>query len=266
MKKIISLILTAMLVVSLVASAYAESAVGFTPTDVMQWYLEDLDDANPTVQSSYIAAHLVENLVYVTGLNANEEQLDSLESIMSTLREVWNDTELSDEQRLGIHCVYILKTLIVLAHESDPSGTYNELLQGIVDDYNEADATIKTADMQAVNALYTSVKLAALVVEECCTSQEQIDQIEAGLSELNAESKAASVAYDHMIIGTKWLRKMLGAFAKLNNPNCADAIDQEKELREGIVAEMTEPMEIVNQYLTSSMFVLGLFTGDYSLN
>jgi len=265
MKKIISVILTAALLVSLVTAAYAESALGYTPTDIMEWYLTDPDDVDVTEQSANVAARLVENLVYVAGLNANDEQLERLTGILDALTEVRANEEITAEQKLGVNCVYIVQALTVLARESDPTGVYGEQLQGIIDHYNEVDATVDSPDVQAVNALYTADKLAALVVEECCASQDQIDQIEAGLSELNAESEAATIAFDHMIIGTKWLRKLLGAFAKLNNPNCIDAINQEMEAREGIIAEMTDPMEIVNQYLISSMFALGLFTGDYSL-
>ena len=267
-KMIISLILSATLLISLVTAVYAESvesAVGYTPADVMEWYLADPDDGDMTGQSANVAARMVENLVYVAGLNANEEQLERLSGILEAMSGLKANEEITAEQKLGVNCVYIVQALTVLARESDRAGVYGEQLQGIIDYYNEVDATVDSPDVQAVNALYTSVKLAALVVEESCPSQEQIDQIEAGLSELDAENEDASNTFEQMIIGTRWLRKMLGAFAKLNNSNCIDTIEHEMEIREGIVADMSDPMEIVNQYLTSSMFALGLFTGDYSL-
>ena len=175
------------------------------------------------------------------------------------------DNFLTAEQALGVNCVYIAQALTVLCNESDPEGVHADTVQGIIDQYNEIDATVDTPEMQTVNALFTAVKLAAVVVEECCASQDQIDQIEAGLAELDAENEAAVNVFDQMVVGSKWLRKMLGAFAKLNNTNCIDLVEQEMEAREVIVAEMTDPMEITNQYLISSMFALGIFTGDYSL-
>ena len=265
MKKIIKLTLTALLLIAFAAAAFAESAVGYTPTDVMEWYLTDPNDVEMTEQAANVASRVVENLVYVASLNANDEQLQRLTGILEAVDEVRANAEVTADQKLGVNCVYIVQALNVLCNESDPEGVHADTVQGIIDQYNEIDATVDTPEMQTVYALFTAIKLAAVVTEECCSTQEQIDQIEAGLSELDAENEAAEDVYGQMVVGSKWLRKLLGAFSKLNNTNCIAAIEQEMELRKGIVAEMTDPMEITNQYLTSSMFALGLFTGDYSL-
>ena len=266
MKKIIKLTLTALLLVAYAAVAVAESAVGYTPTDVMDWYLADQDNAEDiTDQAANAASRVVENLVYVASLNANDEQLERLMGISNAVDEARGNVDIDGSQRLGVYCVYIVQALRVLCNESDPEGVHADTVQGIIDQYNEIDATVDTPEMHTVYALVTAIKLTTVVVEECCTTQDQIDQIEAGLAELDAENEAAENVYGQMVVGSKWLRKLLGAFAKLNNANCIDLIEQELEAREGIVAVMTDPMEITNQYLTSSMFALGLFTGDYSL-
>ena len=266
MKKIISIILTAALLVSLVTAAYAESAVGYTPTDVMEWYLADQDNAADIYdQAANAASRVVENLAYVASLNANDEQLAILTDALNGVDELRGNMDVDSKQRLGVYCAYIMRTLRVLCDESDPTGVYADTVQNIIDEFNAYDENVDTADLQTVYALFASVKLATVVTEECCTSQDQIDQIEAGLAELDAENEAAANVFDQMVVGSKWLRKMLGAFAKLNNANCIDLVEQELEAREVIVAEMTDPMEITNQYLASSMYALGIFTGDYGL-
>ena len=82
MIKTIKLILTALLLVSLAAAAFAESAVGYTPADVMDWYLADQDNAADIIdQTLNAASRVVENLAYVASFNANEEQLEKLTGI-----------------------------------------------------------------------------------------------------------------------------------------------------------------------------------------
>ena len=266
MKKIISLILAALLLISF-AAVSAESAVGYTPADVLVWF--DVDDegaANVTEQSVNAAFRVVENLVYVASLNADEGQLEALQGILDAITDLRSNQDVTAEQQLGIGCVHIMQTLIVLCNESDPQGVYADQLQDIIDSYNELDATVDTPEVQAVNALYSSIKLAAMVVEECCTSQDQIDQIEAGLTELDAENEAAQNVYEQMVVGAKWLRKLLGAFAKLNNSNCIETIEQEMTLREALIADNDMgPQESLFQYLASSMYALAIFTGDYTI-
>lgn len=88
MKKIIKLTLTALLLVAYAAVAVAESAVGYTPTDVMDWYLADQDNAEDiTDQAANAASRVVENLVYVASLNANDEQLERLMGISNAVDE-----------------------------------------------------------------------------------------------------------------------------------------------------------------------------------
>ena len=117
-----------------------------------------------------------------------------------------------------------------------------------------------------MNALFTSVKLATLLVEECCTSQELIDQLQSGVSEMSAENEAAENASEQMVIGAKWLRKMRGAFAKLNNSNCISMIEQEWNLRESLIVENElNANQTLVQYLASSVYAMAIFTGFYTV-
>lgn len=268
MKKIISLILTAMLAVTFISGAYAEeSPVGYTPTDVLEWYEEgDEAAADASGQAANAVFRLVENLVYTASLNADSDQQGELTGILDTLTGLGSDEEITAEQQLGAGSACIARALAVLCGEADPEGVHADTVQGIIDEYNEVDKTVDSPEEQTVYALFTSVKLAALLVEESCTSQEQIDQVGAGLDGMDAENEAAADVYEQMDVGAKWLRKMLGAFAKLNNPDCIETVEEELARREALIAkDDMGPVQLLVQYLTSSMYTMGIFTGDYTL-
>ena len=268
MKKIISIVLVAALLVCFTATALAESAVGYTPRDVLQWLEENDEFAKDATEQSVNASHrLAEMLVYIDSLNADEEALETLQDILNAVKEAGNSEDLSPFQSLATGSVQIARALVVLANESDPNGVYGDTLQGLIDDYNAGNDAVDSADGQTVVALFAAVRLAALVVKESCTSQDQIDQIDAGLAELDAENEAAGDMYDQMAAAAKWLRKMLGAFAKLHNPGCADDINAELENTENhIASEDMGPKQVTFQYLCASIYAMAIFTGDLSMD
>ena len=263
MKKNFKAVLAVILLVVFTGSAFAESAVGFTPEDVLRWLEDDDKYAEDATQQSVNASYrLAEMLVYVDGLNANEENLETLQSILDTLNELSKSEDLSAYQCLASGCVQVVRALVVLANEADPNGVYGDTLQEIVDTYNAGNDAVETADGQTVNALYTAMKLTTLVVKESCTSQDQIDQIDAGLAEFDAENEAAGDIYDQMAVCAKWLRKMLGAFAKLNNPNCAGDIDIQMERVENYISsDQMSSEQTTFQYLCASIYAMAIFTG-----
>ncbi|MBQ9325933.1 MAG: hypothetical protein IJ246_09185 [Clostridia bacterium] len=266
MKKIISLVLAAIMLICC-TSVFAESPLSFTPADVLEWLAAgDQNAADVDEQAANASYNLGLALAYVTSLNANEDQLASLQDILNALVEVRDNEELSASQKQGVNCAYIVRLLTLLCKESDVEGVHAERLQGYIDSYNEADESIDSSEGQTVNALFTSVKLATLLVEECCTSQELIDQLQSGVSEMSAENEAAENASEQMVIGAKWLRKMLGAFAKLNNSNCISMIEQEWNLRESLIVENElNANQTLVQYLASSVYAMAIFTGFYTV-
>ena len=263
MKKTISLLLAALLFVTFTSAAFAESAFGYTPQDVLQW-LEENDEAaeNATEQAVNASHRLAEMLVYVDSLNENEEAHETLQSILDALTELRNSEDVSPFQSLASGSVQIVRALVVLANESDPNGVYGDALENIVQVYNTGNDAAETADAQTVNALYTAVNLTTLVVKESCSSQDQIDQIDAGLAEFAEEDKAADGIDGQMAVGAKWLRKLLGAFAKLHNPNCAADIDTQMEhVEDLIVSEGLDSKQTTFQYLVASVYAMAIFTG-----
>ncbi|MBQ8093927.1 MAG: hypothetical protein IJ242_10175 [Clostridia bacterium] len=268
MKKIISLILTAMFLITFTAGAFAESVIGYTPEDVVQAMMERDESAETAQEQLVLATHsLVEQLVYVTSLNANEEQINTLKGILEDIEDVRDNTEITQSASLATGSIGIIRTLLVLARESDPNGVHADLLQNIIDSHNANDDAVETADEQTVNAFFTAIRLTALVVEESCNSQEQIDEIEAGLGQLAEEIEAAENIDAQLVVATKWLRKLLGAFAKLHNPSCADDINSQMEGTENyIVSEELSPIQSASQYVVASVYAISIFTGYMTLN
>ncbi len=268
MKKFISIILTVVLFVTFAATALAESAFGYTPDQVVQ-RLEEYDQyAEDAIQQAVNASHrLAEDLVYVDSLNANDETRETLQTILDAVAELDNDSEISAVQSLAGGTVQIVRALVVLANEADPNGVYGETLEAIIQNYNTTNDAVQTADEQVVNALYTAVRLAELVVKESCTSQEQIDQIDEGAAQFAADDEAAEGVEAQMAVGAKWLRKMLGAFAKLNNPNCIEDIDSQMEGVENYIAsEDMGQKQVLFQYLLASIYAINIFTGYLHLD
>ena len=266
MKKIISLILAALLLTTLVSAALAESAI-LTPAEVVDKLLEyDQYQEDAEGQAANAAQRLAEMMVYIASLNAGEGHMETLRGILDTL----NEAEGSDAgvlQYIGIGCVQTVQALIVLAQESDPDGVYEESLDAIIDAHNAGDADAETASEQIVNALFTCVKLTALIDQESCSTQDQFDQIVASGDQINADLDAAGTVEDQMAVGAKWLCKLLGAFAKLHNPDCAADIEAQIEGRESYIAEEEMgPKQALYQYLTGSIYNMGIFTGAVTMD
>ena len=199
-------------------------------------------------------------------MNANEDQLETLQSILDAVKEIGEDADASPYQNLAVSCVQVLRALVVLANESDPNGVYGETLEGIIEDYNRVNDAVETADAQSANALFTAMKVTSLVVKECCASQEQIDQIDEGLAQFDAENEAAADVNEQTVVCARWLRRMLGAFAKLNNAGCAGDIDAQRERTEDVITSGDLNLEQKTvQYLASSVYALAIFTGDMTM-
>ena len=266
MKKFISLILSVMLLVSCCGAFAEDTTFGYTPQNVLEWMEENDQYAEGALEQAVNVSHrLAEMIIYIAGINASEEQVETLGEIINTLAEARESDEISPNQSLATGCMGVTRALVVLAQESDPNGVYQANLDSILEAHDANDDAVETADGQSINALFTAVKVTALICEEASSSQDQIDQIEAGLQECSAEADAAASADEQLAVGAKWLRKMLGAFSKLMNPGCADDIDEELRLKEEYIAEVeATPLQTAFQYLTSSVYAMAVFTGYYT--
>ena len=81
MKKIISVALVLIMLVSTYSSVYAESVGGFTPQEVLQWLNESDENVSTAKMQAVNGAHrLAEMLVCLASPNADEEMAQSTPS------------------------------------------------------------------------------------------------------------------------------------------------------------------------------------------
>ena len=259
--------LATLMLTALATTSIAESAVNYTPEDVFGRMEENDQYAEDAVGQCVNVSHrLAEMIVYVDSLNADEAHNEALGEILADLTALREDEEIADEKSFAAGCVDILRALVALAEESDAEGAAASDLEGIIADYNAGLESAEIVETETVQALYASVKVTSLVALESCSSQDQFDQIQAGMGEFAADDEAAANVSEQMAVGAKWLRKMLGAFSKLHNPDCAGTIDRGMSLREEKIASDTESaVQATMQYLASSVYALGIFTGYYTL-
>ena len=85
---------------------------------------------------------------------------------------------------------------------------------------------MNTGKGQAVNALYQSVRVVALLIEENCTSDEMIQQVEAGLTQFAEDDEATTTVDEQLCNGAYWLCKMTAALAKLVNQDNIEMIEE----------------------------------------
>ena len=265
MKKIISVTLSIMMLISLCGSAFAEitSVAGFTAEDVLTWLKENddaVDSANLQVVNG--AHRLAEMLVLLASPNANEEQAARLNEYLDALSNARQDTEhVTAEQSMAVGCIEIVQTLKVLAEQIDANGDHAANLNSIIDEFAAGDEAAQNAEGQTVNALYSAVKLTALITGEISTSQEQLAQIEAGMSEFAAGDEAATNVREQMANGAKWLSKMLGAFVKLQDASKVEAIENLASNTEDLVAQSDSPLQLVTDYLYNGVHTIAILLG-----
>ena len=126
---------------------------------------------------------------------------------------------MSDELKLATGLIRTFDGLYLFSDQVDREGKYEEYVESIVGSYAAQNDNAANATDQSVNALYQSVKLVALLVEEHSTSQDMIDQIEAGLTQFGEDMDGCETAGEHLSNGAYWLCKMFGALGKLRDPD-----------------------------------------------
>jgi hypothetical protein len=158
-----------------------------------------------------------------------------------------------------------LSTLIV--NESQVALLYKngQIADNFKAEFLKNDEPISTPSEQAVNALYSAVKFAALAAEENCTSQDMVDQIEEGLTEVGQEDAAASTVGEKLAVGSKWLFKMLGAFTKLQGEDKIQSIENLTKNTEAGVAEAGS-LQATATWLYSCVFACGVLTGEMTVD
>ena len=102
----------------------------------------------------------------------------------------------------------------------------NEKVEQIYEAFTAQNEEMNTGKGQAVNALYQSVRVVALLIEENCTSDEMIQQVEAGLTQFGEDDEATTTVDEQLCNGAYWLYKMTAALAKLVNQDNIEMIEE----------------------------------------
>lgn len=234
MKKLISILLALLMLASLATTAFAEENVAFNQALVIKWLDEGDDDAvDVDGQLANGALRLAEMVVAVNNwLVASQEEVDRAEAVLSALTEV-DTPDVLDETKLAAGTMKALEALLLLANQVDREDKYEAYIEKIVEDFTAQNESMTTGKGQAVNALYQSVKVMALLIEENCTSEEMVQQVEAGLTQFGEDEEATTTVDEQLCNGAYWLCKMTAAFAKMVNQDNIEMI-------EGMVADYQE--------------------------
>lgn len=217
MKKFLSMILAVLMLGSLSSAAFADG--GLTPDMVLMWLDEGEEaSANAEEQVANGALRLAEMMVALDNVNLTTDDLDRAQNILDILESV--DTPDEDNYlKIATGAIRAFDGLLLFSEQLDREGKYGEYTDQILDSFTEQDAKMENTKGQAVNALYQSVKLAALLAEVHCSNQDMVDQIEAGLTEFSNDEDACVTADDQLANGARWLCKMLTALTKLRSPD-----------------------------------------------
>lgn len=223
MKRLLSILLAAVMILSLGSAAFAEEAdQGLTQDKVLNW-LDEGEDAAESVQGQLAngALRLAEMVVAVNNkLMASEEDVDRAEAVLDALTEVSN-SDAGEETILAAGTIKAFEALLLLANQMDREDKYEAYVEQIVDTFSAQNEEMTSGKGQAVNALYQSVRVMALLTEEHSTSEDMIQQVEAGLTQFGEDEDATVTTDDQLANGARWLCKMTAALTKLINPDSA---------------------------------------------
>ena len=223
MKKLISVLLAVMMLLSLGSVAFAEEAdQGITQEKVLNW-LDEGEEAAESVQGQLAngALRLAEMVVAVNSkLVASEEENDRAEAVLDALAEVSN-SDAGDETILAAGTIKALEALLLLGNQMDREDEYEAYFMQVADDFSAQDAEMTSGKGQAVNALYQSMRVVAFLTEEHCPSEEMVQQVKDGLTQFAEDDDATVTADDQLANNARWLCKMTAALTKLSNQDSA---------------------------------------------
>lgn len=249
MKKHISLLLVLLMFVSHGTSAFAEKTgeLVFTP-DVVMDRLEEGDDIARTAEEQAVNGvyRLVEMLGTAAAIRATEEECEIINAYLERIYE-GNEQNLSNQQKLAIGAMQAFNILELLAEQEDPRMKYQSNRDEIREYFNDGDDDARNAKEQTLNALYSAVPMAALILEEICPTEEMIADIDQEMNAFSDDNNICVDLNDQIVNGAYWLQRMLTDLVTLQagSDDFADAVleinaentrnansqpDQEKEL------------------------------------
>jgi hypothetical protein len=214
MKRTISILLAVLMLASLCTGAYA-AELPFTPYDV----LDHMDEGDALARTSEDQAVngmccLVDMLSIAAMVRATDEEYEYANACLDRLYDD-EAQELSNLQTLALGAIQVFNLLELLAEQEDANMMNEENREALRISFNRGDENAQDAKQQMVNALYNSILMAALIVEEINPSRDVIASVAQELEDFSRDEDACRDVNDQMVNGAYWLQRMLTAMASL---------------------------------------------------
>lgn len=223
MKKHISMLLAILLLVSFCTNTYAEETEGLILTpDIVMERLEEGDSFARTAEEQSVNGvyRLAEMLGIAAALRATDEECAYVNECLENMYE-GNEQNLSNQQKLALGAMQVFNFLEMIAEQEDPAMQYQNNRESLKASFNDGDDAAIDAVQQTVNALYSAIYMAALILEELCPTEDMIANVKDELDAFSRDDDACGYANDQIVNGAYWLQRMLTALDTLVSPNDA---------------------------------------------
>ena len=215
MKRIISLLLVSVLLFSLGVIGYAETLTA----DLVLERLDATETECETPEDRVVngAMRLAEMIVTLDSMSIEtQEEADQLNNILDNLEAI-NVPEESFAHKRGVALTRVLDGLVIFQEQFDREGRYTDQLNMILESFDTCDDKAETASEQAMNALYHCVRLASLIAQEQCSTQNMVNQVKNETAAFQAGDEAAADLSAKFVNGGEALLRMLTAIASLRD-------------------------------------------------
>ena len=221
MKKLISMLLVLLMLVSLCANACAEETkeLIFTPDIVME-RLEEGDHLAWTAEEQTVNGvfRLAEMLGTATAIRASDEECENVNACLERIYES-EAQDFDNQQKLAVGAMQVFNLLEMIAEQEDPAMKYQSNRDSLREYFSDGDDDAQNAKQQTVNALYSAAQMAALILEEFCPTEEMIAYIEEELEAFSRDNNVCEDADDQIVNGAYWLQRMLTAMVTHLSPS-----------------------------------------------
>ena len=215
MKKHISMLLAILLLVSFCTNTYAEETEGLILTpDIVMERLEEGDSFAGTAEEQSVNGvyRLAEMLGIAAALRATDEECAYVNVRVVHQRGLGG---------LALGAMQVFNFLEMIAEQEDPAMQYQNNRESLKASFNDGDDAAIDAVQQTVNALYSAIYMAALILEELCPTEDMIANVKDELNAFSRDDDACGYANDQIVNGAYWLQRMLTALDTLVSPNDA---------------------------------------------
>ena len=266
MKKQISLLLAILMLLSLCANAFAEETgeLIFTP-DIVMDRLEKGDDSARTAEDQTVNGvyRLVEMLGTAAAVRATDEDCEIINAYLERIYD-GDEQNLSNQQKLAIGAMQAFNILEFIAEQEDPQVKYQSNRDAIREYFSDGDDEARDARDQTLNALYSAVYMAALILEEMCPTKEMIASIDEELNAFSDDNNICQAVDDQIVNGAYWLQRMLTGIVSYLSPSDAymnTVFDMSAEIAQDANNQTDLENELV-VWLYSCVQMSGLFAEE----